>query len=300
MSTVTSADGTTIGYTRIGSGPPVVLVDAASCFRGNSPMDALADALAADFTVFTYDRRGRGESTDTPPYEIAREVDDLRAVLAATRDLGGGPGASGAGRGSSGHDSDLGGGPGQAGSVFVHGFSSGAVLALHAAAGGLPIARLSLLEPPLAEDPTPDAALVAELEQLVREGRRGDAVLRFQQAIGVPEEFVAGMRQSPAWPALEGLAHTFVYDLAITGTAPDLAAVRVPTLVVDSERSDERLHAWADGVAARLPRATRTTLPGEWHGVAPDVLAPVLAAHFRADPDAPQRAESTRGRRSAG
>ncbi|CAL9408743.1 hypothetical protein SUDANB95_01604 [Actinosynnema sp. ALI-1.44] len=251
MSTVTSADGTTIGYTRIGSGPPVVLVDAANCFRGNGPMDALSEALAPDFTVFTYDRRGRGESTDTPPYTIGREVDDLRAVIDAA-----------------------------GGAAGVHGFSSGAVLALHAAAAGAPITRLSLLEPPLADDPVPEVDLVAELEQLVREGRRGDAVLRFNQAIGVPEEFVAGLRQSPAWAALEKLAHTLVYDLAITGTAPDLTAVRVPALVVDSERSDPRLHEWSDGVARRLPDATRVTLPGEWHGVGPDVLAPVLAAHF--------------------
>lgn len=122
-------------------------------------MDALADALASDFTVLTYDPRGRGESTDTPPYTIGREVDDLRAVVDAA-----------------------------GGSAFVHGFSSGAVLALHAAAAGVPITRLSLLEPPLAEGPVPDADLVAELEQLVREGRRGDAVLRFNEAIGVPEE----------------------------------------------------------------------------------------------------------------
>ncbi|MEU7531203.1 alpha/beta fold hydrolase [Saccharothrix sp. NPDC042600] len=251
MSTVTSADGTTIGYTRTGSGPPVVLVDAASCFRGNGPMDALAEALAPDFTVFTYDRRGRGESTDTPPYTIGREVDDLRAVIDAA-----------------------------GGAAGVHGFSSGAVLALHAAAAGAPITRLSLLEPPLADDPVPEVELVAELEQLVREGRRGDAVLRFNQAIGVPEEFVAGLRRSPAWAALEELAHTLVYDLAITGAAPDLTAVRVPALVVDSERSDPRLREWSDGVARRLPDATRVTLPGEWHGVGPDVLTPVLAAHF--------------------
>ena len=251
MSTVTSKDGTTIGFTRVGDGPPVVLVDAACCFRGGGPMPAVAEALTG-FTAYTYDRRGRGESTDRQPYAVEREVEDLAAVVDAA-----------------------------GGSAFVHGFSSGAVLALHAAAAGVPITALALLEPPLSfDEPTgPDAR--DEIDALVAAGRRGDAVARFQEACGIPEEFTAGMRQSPGWPALEALAHTTAYDLTITGTVPDLAAVTVPTLVLDSAGSDERLRGWADGVAERLPDARRRTLPGDWHGVTPDVLAEALAEHFR-------------------
>lgn len=118
---VTSEDGTTIAYQRNGTRPPVILVDAAGAFLGFQPMPDLAPALAADLTVFTYDRRGRGESTDTPPYAVAREVEDLAALIRVA-----------------------------GGSVHVYGFSSGAVLALHGAAAGLPIRRLRLLETPLA------------------------------------------------------------------------------------------------------------------------------------------------------
>lgn len=250
MGTVVSKDGTKIGYSRVGDGPAVVLVDAACCFRGSGPMPALAEAMAGR-SVYTYDRRGRGESTDNGPYAIAREVEDLAAVV----------GAAG-------------------GSASAYGFSSGAVLVLHAAAAGVAIPRLALLEPPLSFEESTDPDVRPEIAELVAAGRRGDAVTRFQVACGVPEEFVAGMRESPAWPVLEGLAHTTVYDLTLVSTPPDLASIGAPTLVLDSVRSDERLRGWADGVAERLPNARRRTLAGEWHGIAPEVLAPVLAEHF--------------------
>ncbi|MCE6995185.1 alpha/beta fold hydrolase [Saccharothrix sp. S26] len=251
MGTVISADGTTIGFSRVGDGPAVVLVDGACCFRGGGPMPAVAQALTG-YTAYTYDRRGRGESTDRGPYAIEREVEDLAAVVEAA-----------------------------GGTAFAHGFSSGAVLALHAAAAGVPLRALALLEPPLSfEEPTgPDPR--DEIDALVAAGRRGDAVIRFQVACGIPEEFTAGIRESPGWPALEAMAHTTSYDLTITGTVPDLASVTAPTLVLDSEGSDERLRGWADGVAGHLPNARRRTLAGDWHGVAPDVLAAALAEHFR-------------------
>ncbi|MFC5055207.1 alpha/beta fold hydrolase [Saccharothrix xinjiangensis] len=252
MGPVISADGTRIGFSRVGTGPAVVLVDAACCFRASGPMAGVAEALSGSFTVFTYDRRGRGESGDTAPYAIAREVEDLAAVVEEA-----------------------------GGSAFAHGFSSGAVLALHAAAAGVPLRALSLLEPPLSFEPAGGPDVRPEIEALVAAGRRGDAVTRFQVACGVPEEFVEGARRSPGWPLLEALAHTTAYDLTITATPPDLAAVTAPALILDSASSDDRLRSWADGVAERLPGATRRTLPGEWHGVTPEALAPVLAEHFR-------------------
>ncbi|TQM78976.1 alpha/beta hydrolase family protein [Saccharothrix saharensis] len=250
MSTVTSRDGTTIGYSRVGEGPAVVLVDAACCFRGGGPMPAVAEALTG-YTAYTYDRRGRGESTDRGPYAVEREVEDLAAVVEAA-----------------------------GGSAFVHGFSSGAVLALHAAAAGVPIRALTLLEPPLSFEAPSGPDPRDEITALVAAGRRGDAVIRFQVACGIPEEFTTGIRQSPGWPALEAMAHTTAYDLTITATVPDLGSITAPTLVLDSRGSDERLRGWADGVAERLPNARRRTLDGDWHGVAPNVLAGALAEHF--------------------
>jgi pimeloyl-ACP methyl ester carboxylesterase len=252
MGTTRSPDGTVIAFDRVGSGPPLILVDAAAGFRAFGPMGALAEHLRSRFTVFTYDRRGRGDSTDTPPYAVDRELEDIQALI----DVAGG-------------------------SAFVHGFSSGAVLALHAAARGLAIDKLTLLEPALEIDRDPSAEpdpLVAEVADLVAAGRRGDAFVRFNESIGVPEEFIEGMREGPEWAALEALAHTLVYDMTITSsfTADMLPTINIPTLVVTSEVTDDRLQRWARAVVEALPDATHRSLPGEWHGVAPDVLAPVL------------------------
>jgi pimeloyl-ACP methyl ester carboxylesterase len=246
---VTSSDGTTIAFEQVGEGPPLVLVDPAAGFRGFGPMGELADALAPRFSVFRYDRRGRGESTDTLPYAVEREVEDLQAVIEAA-----------------------------GGSAFVHGFSSGAVLAMHAAAQGLPMPKLTLLEPPLSfDEPRSEAPdpLEREVAELVAAGRRGDAVEHFNRAIGVPDEYLVGMREAPYWPALEALAHTLVYDCIIprTMTVPTMRSIRTPTLVVASEGTDERLLAWGRQLSETMPNATFHSLPGEWHGVPADVLA---------------------------
>lgn len=255
MNKVTSSDGTSIAFERAGTGPALILVDAAGCFRGFGPMGPLAALLASEFTVFTYDRRGRGDSTDTLPYAVDREVEDLQAIIDAA-----------------------------GGSAFVYGFSSGAVLALHAAAHGLAITKLALLEPPLPVDdqPRPEPDLGAEVAELVAAGRRGDAVEHFQTSIGVPAEMVAGMRQAPFWPALEAIAHTLVYDTIITRSLPvaRLAAITTPTLVIQSEQSDGRLRNWAEGISDTLPNARHRTLKGEWHGVPSEDIAPVLAEFF--------------------
>jgi pimeloyl-ACP methyl ester carboxylesterase len=259
VDTLTSADGTTIAFERTGSGPAVVLVDAASCFRGFGPMMRLPELLAADFTVIRYDRRGRGESTDTPPYAVDREVDDLQALIDAA-----------------------------GGSAYVFGFSSGAVLALHAALRGLAIRKLVLLEPPLELDgpPSTEPDLAAELSELIDAGRRGDAVVHFNTSIGVPPEIIAGLRQSEAWPALERLAHTLVYDCVVTRIVPAdrLAALATPTLVVNSAGSDHRLRGWARQLCDVMPNATHREMDGEWHGVPLEDLAPVLTAFFAAEP----------------
>jgi len=252
---VRSSDGTSIAFERVGTGPAVILVDAAGNFRGFSPMPPLAEALSQSFTTFTYDRRGKGASTDTLPYAVDRELDDLQALI----DLAGG-------------------------SAFVHGFSSGAVLALLTAERGIGITKLSLLEPPLRVEvtqPSP-SGISGEVAKLVITGRRGEAYERWLRGIGVPAEMIAEMRESPIWPALEATAHTLIYDSLIPGSIPPdrLAAISAPTLVLGSEGSGDPLRKWARGVAEALPNASARFLPGTWHGVSAEHLAPALTEFF--------------------
>jgi pimeloyl-ACP methyl ester carboxylesterase len=252
---VTSSDGTSIAYERVGTGPAVILVDAAGNFRGFSPMPQLAEALSEHFTVFTYDRRGKGASTDTLPYAVDREIEDLQALI----DLAGGR-------------------------AFVHGFSSGATLALLAAERGIGIAKVSLLEPPLGvtDSPPPPSGISGEVARLIITGRRGEAYERWLKGIGLPAEMIAQIREGPLWPALEATAHTLVYESFIPGTMPPdrLAAITTPALVVGSKGSPEPLRNWVRGVAEALPDASARFLPGTWHGVSAEHLAPALAEFF--------------------
>jgi pimeloyl-ACP methyl ester carboxylesterase len=258
LQSVRSADGTRIAFERSGDGPPLILVEAALHYRDFSSFGGLVPLLGRDFTVLTYDRRGRGASSDTPPYAPDREVEDLEALIAAA-----------------------------GGSACLYGYSSGALLALRAAARGLPITRMALLEPPLQEEgaASPDP-LTAELGELVAAGRDGDAVERFHRSIGVPPEFLAGMRQTPEWARMESVALTLVYDCMISdATSPALLrSVAVPTLVLDSEGSTDDLTGSAARVAAQLPRARHRSLAGEWHTVADEVLAPLLIEFLRDQP----------------
>jgi pimeloyl-ACP methyl ester carboxylesterase len=253
-SSVTSADGTRIAFDRSGSGSSLILVEPAGHFREFSAFDGLTPLIAERFTVYRYDRRGRGRSTDTSPYAPEREVEDLAALIAAA---GGG--------------------------AAVYGYSSGALLALLAAAAGLPIRRMGLLEPPLQEDDAvrPDP-LTIELRDLVAAGRNDEAVERFHRAIGVPDEVVDGMRGTAAFEAMSSIAPTLVYDCRLSdATTTDLlGTVAVPTLVLDSEGSGENLTGWAAGVAAHLPNGMHRSLPGEWHGVPDEILAPVLIEYL--------------------
>lgn len=254
---VTSADGTRIAFERVGEGPVLVLVDGAAMHRTFGTSRGLAQLLASSFMVVAYDRRGRGESTDTAPWALQREVDDLAAVLA---------GATARGR-----------------PVAVHTLSSGAVVALHAVAAGAPISALSMFEPPIDfdGDPAADAAQVDELVDLVRAGRRREAVHAFQRGIGMPEEMIA--RQSPVvLQALDAVAPTLIYDmcLSLTGTVSRdlLATVPVPAQVLSSDTGSGPLGEWAARVAAALPHGEHRTLPGSWHGVPDDVLAGAIRA----------------------
>ncbi len=256
MEQVTSKDGTTIAFDRMGEGSPVILVSGGSTDRSaNAPLAAL---LATDLTVFNYDRRGRGPSGDTPPYAVEREVEDIDAVIAAA-----------------------------GGSAFLYGTSSGAALAFEAAASGPAVTKLALWEPPyiLDENRRPPADQVEQYERMLAEGRRGDAVQYFmEKVVGMPAEFVAGARSAPWWAATEALAHTLPYDAIIMGdySLPAERAVKVtaPAVVIDGGASFGFMAETADALAEILPNGQRRTLADQDHNVDPAVLAPVLRGFF--------------------
>ncbi|MEO7038620.1 MAG: alpha/beta hydrolase [Candidatus Elarobacter sp.] len=284
---VVSADGTRIAFDRSGNGQPVVLVDGAFCSRTLGPMATLAPLLARDFTVFAYDRRGRGDSEDTAPYAIEREIEDLQAVISVA-----------------------------GGSAHIFGMSSGAILALDAAARGLAIRKLALYEPPFVVDPAqldgpaqephaigaggrsvdtasrhigsgqaPPADATAQLDAMIAAGRRSDAVAYFMKLMGMPAIALAVMRCLPMWSRLKAVAHTLPYDSAIVGDGSlptqRVASVAVPTIVIAGEKSPARLRNAVRAVAATIPRAQQRLLQGQDHNVSTKALAPVLEQFFR-------------------
>ena len=252
METVTSKDGTSIAFDRMGEGPPIVMVSGGSVDRtSNAPF---ADLLASDFTVLNYDRRGRGPSGDTPPYAIEREIEDIEAVFEAA-----------------------------GGSAHLYGTSSGAVLALKAAAAGLPIAKLALWEPPfiLDENARPPKDQVEQYETMIAEDRRGDAAEYFMtKVVGMPPEFVAQARTEPWWPAQEALAHTLAYDARIMGDyslpTDEAGSVKVPTVVIAGGADMPFMRETAQALADALPDGQVRFLDGQGHNVDPKVLAPAL------------------------
>jgi pimeloyl-ACP methyl ester carboxylesterase len=261
---VRSKDGTTIAFDRLGDGPPLILIGGALSDR--SAAASVSSGLATSFSAIAFDRRGRGDSGDTPPYAVEREVEDVEALI----DEAGG-------------------------SAFVFGHSSGAALALVAALRGLPIPRLALYEPPFIVDdsrPPLPPDYVVHVDELVKEGRRGDAVEYFL-TVGpmVPAEAVAGMRSSPMWPAFEAMAHTIAYDGAVMADASSgspepltrFADVTIPTLVMDGGASPPWIRATARTLADTLPNSHHRTLEGQDHGPHDEVLVPVLVEFFTAD-----------------
>ncbi|MEX0762026.1 MAG: alpha/beta hydrolase [Dehalococcoidia bacterium] len=263
MNKVISKDGTALAFDRVGEGPPLILVDGALCYRASGPNGPLAALLAEHFTVFTYDRRGRGDSGDTAPYAIEREADDIAALI----DEAGG-------------------------SSYVYGISSGAALALEAANCGLAIKKLALYEAPFIVDdsrpPVPED-YVAQLNRLIASERRGDAVRLFMsKAVRLPGIIVFMMRFMPAWKKLKGVAHTLPYDAAVMGDgvggrplqAGRWDSVTVPTLVIGGGKSPAWMRNGVKALADALPKAQHRTLEGQTHLVKPKALAPVLVEFF--------------------
>jgi len=260
MRKVTSKDGTAIAFDQSGKGPAVILVGGALQPRmGNAQ---LAELLSKNFTIINYDRRGRGDSGDTQPYAAEREIEDIKMLI----DEAGG-------------------------SASLYGSSSGAVLALKAAASGQGVSKLALWEPNFLVDnsrPALPTDYVAQLNELVAAGRRGDAIELFMTAgVGMPAEFVTPMRTMPMWPFMEAVAHTLAYDGAIVADtlngkpvrAEQWTTVTMPTIVMDGG-AIPWLSTGAEALARVLPNAQRRTLEGQTHDVAPEAIAPVLEEFF--------------------
>jgi pimeloyl-ACP methyl ester carboxylesterase len=271
MSAVRSADGTSIAFDRTGSGPPLIIVDGALCWRESGPATKLAAELADRFTVIAYDRRGRGESGDAATYAVAREVEDLAALI----------GAAG-------------------GRANVCGISSGGVLAMEAARAGAAIERLAVHEPPFVVDdsrPPAPSTYVAELNEHLAAGRRGAAVKRFMRLVGMPAVLRAAMPLFPGWRKLKGVAHTLPYDAACMGDTQSgkpldpahWGAVGVPTLVLVGGKSPAWMAHGTQNLADVLPSARRQVLEGQTHMVKPKVLAPALKRFFAGEQDSAER-----------
>jgi pimeloyl-ACP methyl ester carboxylesterase len=259
--TTASDDGTTIAFTKLGSGPALILVDGAFCYRENGPASQLAPLLAKHFTVFSYDRRGRGTSGDAPVYRIEREVEDLRSLV---REAGG--------------------------SAVAVAISSGGALALQAAARGVSLQGLVLYEPPfIGEDGHPPSFDMQKrrLNELVSAGDRAGAVRFFMTNIyGAPRAFVAVMPiiMRSAWKKNQSVAHALVYDLTLLEDWSVLRerskSVTVPTLVVGGVRSPAPLKDAVASVARALPNARSMYLNGQDHNFSASVVAPVVVEFF--------------------
>jgi pimeloyl-ACP methyl ester carboxylesterase len=260
---VFSKDGTAIAFHRIGNGPPVILIDGALCYRGMGQSGQLAELLAQHFTVFTYDRRGRGSSGDTPPYAVEREVEDIATLLSEA-----------------------------GGAAFVWGTSSGAVLAVEAANRLSGIKKLALYEAPfIVDDTRPTTGDDWDrISAAVAADRRSDAVKLFLKLVGVPG-FVRMLMplMIPVWSKLKAVAHTLPYDGAIVREnqrgkplpASRWASVTIPALVMDGGNSPAwMLHA-NRAFASVLPNAQYRTLKGQTHMLKPKAHAPVLVEFFR-------------------
>ena len=259
MKKVLSKDGTSLAFDQYGTGPAVILVGGAFQHRAiDSGTAKLAALLAPHFTVLHYDRRGRGDSEDTLPYAIEREIEDIDALL---QEVGG--------------------------SAYVFGMSSGAVLALRAAAHGLAIKKLALYEAPFTsrdEAHHLSADYTSHLTDLLAQGRRGDAAAFAMQYFGTPAEMVAGMRQMPTWLLIEAVAPTLAYDNAIMGDGSVpvelLTSITTPTLVMDGGASPTFMQNAAHATTGCLRNAQHRRLPEQTHNVDPKVLAPVLTEFF--------------------
>jgi len=262
MAHVISKDGTNIVYDKLGSGPAVILVGGA--FQDRQGLASHAQLLSQHFTVYNYDRRGRGESGDTQPYAVDREVEDIQALIAAA-----------------------------GGQAYLFGGSSGAALALEAARQGVSVTKLALYEPPFVVDdsrPAVPADIAQQLRDLLKAGKPGDAAELFLvRGANMPVEMVAEMRAAPYWPEAEASATTLPYDADIMGDTMSgnplpkdrWKNVTVPVAVMWGDQSPAWQQTSMKQLVALLPHATSMVLEGETHAVTAEALTAKLEAFFQ-------------------
>ncbi len=264
MQTIQSKDGTTLAYDVYGSGPTLIYITGASCFRTFRPIVQDAKAFAKEFTVYNYDRRGRGDSTDTQPYAIEREVEDIEALIDAA-----------------------------GGKAQLYGHSSGAVLALEAALRlGAKVDKVVMYDPPYVHDEAEKSQykiLSQQVDKLLQAGKNAQAMTTFLKGIGMPKLFVYLIRLMPGWKTMVALAPTLAYDIALTRDMPPVdraSHVTVPVLVLVGEKSPAGIHNVASQLTKAIPGATFLQIAGQNHMVSAKALLPVLARFLKPQPQA--------------
>jgi pimeloyl-ACP methyl ester carboxylesterase len=259
MEKVISKDGTEIAFDRMGSGPPLILVHGAMIYRSFPQAVALAKELSAQFTVINYDRRGRGDSGDTLPYSPEREIEDIDAII---KTLGESP--------------------------YLFGMSSGAALVIHSVAQSLQIRKIALYEPPFVatnfDQQQASLKFISEVQSMIAQNRRGDAMKSFMKKVGVPAPIRIFMPLMSFWKHGLKIAHTLPYDLTILSdqSVPKelLAKIRIPSLVMSGESTAPALRMAAEATAQSIPHCEYKILAKQSHNVSPKVLAAELAAFF--------------------
>jgi pimeloyl-ACP methyl ester carboxylesterase len=259
MKTTKSKDGTVLAYDVYGSGPALIYITGASCFRSFRPVVQDAKIFAKAFTVYNYDRRGRGDSGNTLPYSIEREVEDIEAMIDAA-----------------------------GGTACLYGHSSGAVLALEAAMRlGGKVQRVVMYDPSYVHDDAEKIEyghLSQKVQGLLDAGENGAAMSTFLQGIGMPRLFVTLLKLIPGWKKMKALAPTLAYDIALTRELPPLeraARVSVPTKIIVGEKSPVRIRDVAAQLTRAIPESRFVQLPGQDHLVDPKILLPELSGFLR-------------------
>jgi pimeloyl-ACP methyl ester carboxylesterase len=259
MKTAISKDGTTLAYDVYGSGPPLVSITGATCFRNFKPVLDDARKFASSFTVYNYDRRGRGDSTDTQPYSVEKEVEDIEAIVDAA-----------------------------GGTAHIYGHSSGAVLALEAAVHLKDkLLKIVIYDPPYVHDATEKAQyseLGQKVSKLLAGGKNSQAIRIFLTQIGMPRIFVWMLPLFPEWKTMVALAPTLAYDIALTDDLPPLkrmSQIAVPTHIIVGEKSPASINQVAKQLATAIPNATFDQLAGQNHMVSASALLPILTKYLK-------------------
>lgn len=255
MQTTKSKDGTTLAYDIYGNGPALIYITGASCFRSFGPIVQDAKVFSNEFTVYNYDRRGRGDSGNTLPYSVEKEVEDIEAMIDAA-----------------------------GGKAYLYGHSSGAVLALEAALKlKSKINKVVIYDPSYVHSEAEKISygkLSKEVIKLIKEGKNAKAMKHFLVGIGMPKIFVFLLPLFPGWRKMVALAPTLEYDINLTKDLPPLervSEIKVPVRIVVGEKSPEGVQEVGELLEKVIPGATIVKILGQDHMVNAKVLLPVLS-----------------------